>query len=249
MTESELSISDVKPYEKNGKKHPESQIKALYAVVKKFGWRQSSLVNQKGVLIVGHGRFITWEKYKDELPPIWIMDDRGRTVHGAPATEPMTDEEAMAYRIADNKLNESEWNMEIVIGELKGLSVDLLDLTGFSADLVLESAEDDIPEVPKVPKTRAGEIFKLGNHRLMCGDSTKREDVEKLMGGMRADILVTDPPYNVDYTGKTKDALKIENDSKTNDEFCRFLSLSAQCRQRNETWCRILYLACRFGGL
>jgi hypothetical protein len=79
------------------------------------------IVNQEGVIVVGHGRYATWQKYKDELKPIWVMDDMGNTLHGAPETTPLTKEQETAYRLADNKLNESEWDMSLVIEELKGL--------------------------------------------------------------------------------------------------------------------------------
>lgn len=171
---------------------------------------------------------MTWEKYKEKLKPIWIIDDMGRTIHGAPETTPMTKEQEMAYRLADNKLNESPWDNGLVLEDLKALALANynVELTGFSVDLVLEKkdGEDDVPEAPKEPRAKLGDLFKLGEHRLLCGDSTNAEDVSRLMAGTEADILITDPPYNVDYTGKTKDALKIGNDNKTDEEFCSFLS-------------------------
>ena len=182
-----MQIEDIKPYPNNAKKHPDKQLKQLYAIVKRVGWRQPALVNQKGVLIAGHGRFMTWEKYKAELKPIWIIDDMGRTVYGEPETTPMTPEEEKAYRLADNKLNESEWDMKFVLDDLKELVAANfnIDLTGFNTDLILdeEDGEDDIPEVPAEPKSKHGEIYQLGDHRLMCGDSTDPVSMSKLMGG------------------------------------------------------------------
>ena len=104
-------------------------------------------------------------------------------------------------------------------------------MTGFDFDWGLpeeetkEVEEDEVPEVDETqpPVTKLGDVWKLGRHRLMCGDSTSTECAQKLMGGLQADLLLTDPPYGVDYTGKTKDALKIENDAKSDDDFIAFL--------------------------
>jgi hypothetical protein len=111
---------------------------------------------------------------------------------------------AKAYRLADNKLNESDWEMELVIEELKELDEDILELTGFDKDLIAEIEEDEFDaeeEYKKIkkPKAKLGDVYELGEHRLMCGDSAKSEDVEKLMGGKKGRMIFTDPPYNVDY--------------------------------------------------
>jgi DNA modification methylase len=199
-------IMEIRPYSKNAKKHPEKQIKQLAAIIKEVGWRQPVIVNQEGVIVVGHGRYITWQKYKDVLKPVWVMDDMGNTLHGAPETTPLTKEQETAYRLADNKLNESEWDMPLVIEELKGMSEPMLELTGFDKDLILEPDEkdDDIPEnVP--PKAKLGDLWALGEHRVLCGDSTDLPTVERLMDGKKADMVFTDPPYgmklNADYSG------------------------------------------------
>lgn len=222
-----MKLSEIKPYPKNAKKHPASQIKALANIVMEVGWRQPVLVNQQGVIIVGHGRFITWQKYESELKPIWIMDDKGNTIHGEPETTPMTAEQETAYRLADNKLNESDWDNSLVIEELRGLDADgfNIELTGFDRDLLLEKdpKDDEIPDdAPSVAKV--GDIWQLGDHRVMCGDSTKLDQVQELMGGVLVDMFLTDPPYNVNYEGKTKDALKIKNDSMADEAFRTFIS-------------------------
>ena len=102
-----------------------------------------------------------------------------------------------------------------------------IDMSGFGFDLTEEEEaeiiEDEVPEPPAEPKAKLGNIYQLGRHRLMCGDSTSKADVEKLMNGVKADMLLTDPPYNVDYEGKTKDKLKIENDKMENSNFRQFL--------------------------
>ncbi len=191
-----LLFDNIKPYLSNAKKHPKKQIAQLADIVEKVGWRQPVLVNQGGVIVVGHGRWITWQEHKKRLKPVWVMDDKGNTIHGEAEKIPLTKSQEKAYRLADNKLNESEWDMKLVVVELKGLSAEMLDLSGFDKDLILEPDEKDdvIPEnVPSVAKL--GHMWALGRHRLLCGDSTKIKDVERLMDGKKADMVFTDPPY------------------------------------------------------
>ena len=198
-----MKIEDVRPYPNNAKVHTNAQLVQLAKIVKEVGWRQPVVVNQSGMIIIGHGRYFTYQKYSKEyaLDPIWIMDDAGVTIHGGPATMPMTEEQERAYRLADNKLNESDWDMQLVIQELKVLSLPMLDLTGFDRMLILDNDEKDdiVPEnVPTRAKT--GDIWALGRHRVMCGDSTKKEDVERLMEDSKASkarLLFTSPPYNM----------------------------------------------------
>lgn len=223
-----LNINDIKPYEKNAKKHPESQLLALANIVQEVGWRQPALIDQKGILVVGHGRLETYLKYKDshELKPIWIIDDKGKTVHGEPESTPLTEDQAKAYRLADNKLNESDWDMNLVIEDLKDLNGDMIDLTGFDRSLILEDDknEDDVPEEPKEAKTKLGDIYEINGHKIMCGNSTKIEDMAKLMSEQKADMVFTDPPYIVDYSGSEKNTSeKITNDKMDNKEFLQFL--------------------------
>ena len=174
------------PYEKNAKKHPDKQLLQIAKSIKEFGWRQPIVVDKNDTIIVGHGRWFAWQKFGKELDlkEPWIEK-----------AEDLTEEQVKAYRLADNKLNESEWDMDLVLPELRGLSDEMLDLTGFDRDLLIEPDEkDDI--VPENAATRAklGDVWALGRHRVMCGDSTKKEDVEKLMDGKKADCVVTDPP-------------------------------------------------------
>jgi hypothetical protein len=137
----------------------------------------------------------------------------------------LTEEQAKAYRLADNKLNESDWDMDLVLEDLKDLSEELVELTGFDTDLLIEpdDADDAVPETPTEPQTELGDLYELGNHRVICGDSTDLDVVLKVMGEYKADMYLTDPPYNVAYEGKTKDALTIENDSMSDDAFRQFL--------------------------
>lgn len=204
---------DIKPYPKNAKKHPKKQIEQIAESIKEFGLNQPIVVDKDGVIIVGHGRYEALQYLG--LP---IKDEYIKVVD-------LTPQQAKAYRLADNKLNESDWEMDLVIEELKELDPFYFDLTGFDADLLLEPEEADnsVPDAPDVPKSKLGDIYQLGKHRVLCGDSTKVEEAEKLMDGVHADMWVTDPPYNVDYTGKTKDSLKIENDKMDDPGFRQFL--------------------------
>jgi len=170
------------------------------------------VVDKDKTIIVGHGRYEASKLLGLKDVPVEIVN--------------LTKEQANTYRLADNKLNESDWDMDLVIEVLKGLSESMIDLTGFDKDLIIEPDEkdDEVPDVPKEAKAKLGETYQLGKHRIMCGDSTKMEDVEKLMDGKKADMVFTDPPYNVNYSGKGKETSNtIENDSMSEEAFNEFL--------------------------
>ena len=187
----------ITPYSLNAKKHPKKQIEQVANSIKEFGMNQPIVVDKFGVIIVGHGRYeacksLGWSE-EEIFKHVKIVD--------------LTEEQAKAYRLADNKLNESDWDMNLVVEELKGLSNEMLELTGFDSDLIIEPDEkdDEVPEIPEEPQSQLGDLYELGNHRVLCGDSTKLEDVERLMDGKKADMVFTDPPYgmklNADYSG------------------------------------------------
>jgi len=211
-----MKIDDIKPYSKNAKKHTTKQIKQVADSIKEFGFNQPIVVDKKGVIIVGHGRYEASKLLKLKEVPIKVVD--------------LTEEQAKSYRLADNKLNESEWDKNLILEELEGLSMPMLDLTGFSRDLILqeEDSDDDIPDIPRKAKAKYGEIYQLGQHRIMCGDATKDEDFKKLMEEEISDMVFTDPPYNVDYQGGmgTHEKNKREgimNDKMSDDDFRYFL--------------------------
>jgi hypothetical protein len=141
---------EIKHYEKNTKKHSDKQLEQLGKIIKEIGWRQPILVNQKGVIVTGHGRFMTYQKYgeKLKLKEPWVMDDKGKTIMGAPDPHPLTKDQEKAYRIADNKVNESDWNMDLVISELKGLDMDLVSIAGFD----LSKISDEFADLGKLNK-------------------------------------------------------------------------------------------------
>ncbi len=203
-----MNIEAIKPYPKNAKKHPNKQVEQIAASIKEFGFNQPIVVDSNNVVIVGHGRLEAAILLGLKEVPTITVD--------------LTEDQAKAYRLADNKLNESDWDMNLVIEELKGLSEPMFELTGFDKDLILESDEkDDIVPENSPPVAKTGDLWALGRHRLYCGDSTNIEAVKALMGDMKADMVFTDPPYNVNYEGST--GLKIENDNKSDTEFYKFL--------------------------
>lgn len=210
-----MNIDELLPYQRNQKDHPEEQVRNLANSLRRFGWRQPVVIDERNVIVIGHGRVLGAKMLGlTEVPVVSAAD--------------LTEDEIRELRIIDNKTNESTWN-EYFQEDVQELSFEGFDFPDFDAitgggstshDIVEDEYDEELPEEPKAVR---GEIYQLGRHRLMCGDSTSIDDIEKLMGGKLADLLLTDPPYNVDYTGKTKDALKIENDVQDNDSFRQFL--------------------------
>lgn len=210
----EMKIGDIIPYEKNPRKNDEA-VKYVAESIKQFGFKVPIVIDKNNVIVAGHTRYKASKKLGLKEVPCIVADD-------------LTEEQIKAYRLADNKVAElAEWDFDLLGEELDGiLDIDMCDF-GFEAledEEEAEVVEDDFEvELPEEPRAKLGDVYQLGNHRLMCGDSTSITDVEKLMGGDLADMLLTDPPYNVDYEGKTKDKLKIENDKMDNDNFRQFL--------------------------
>lgn len=219
-------INELKPYENNSRTHDESQIKQISESIKEYGWTNSVLIDEKGIIIAGHGRVEAGKKLDIKEVPCIVLSG-------------LTEAQKKAYVIADNKMAlNAGWNEELLKTELENLKeLDFdLELTGFNIDELdelfkedeeeQEIIEDDFDiEPPEEPKAKLGDIYQLGNHRLMCGDSTKEEDVAKLMNGNKADMVFTDPPYNIAYSG-IKDKRTIENDKMSDEDFVEFLEKS-----------------------
>jgi len=218
------SIKSITPYARNSRTHSDEQVAQIAASIKEWGFTTPILIDTDGEIIAGHGRLLAAQRLGLEEVP--TMTAKG-----------WSEAQKRAYVIADNKLAlNAGWNDEMLKIELDGLKeLDFdLDLVGFSDDELAKllqepekeglTDEDDVPEAPEKPITVEGDVWVLGNHRLMCGDSTSIEALEKLCEGQLVDMWLTDPPYNVAYEGKTKDALTIENDAMGNDDFRQFLS-------------------------
>lgn len=213
------------PYEKNARTHDAAQVAKIAASMLEFGFTNPILVDSKDGIIAGHGRLMAAKEVGLAEVPVIVLDH-------------LSDAQRRAYVLADNKLAMlSDWDEGLLASELADLQGDGfdLDVIGFTDEELAElldepeveqspsGDEDAVPEPPVEPVTVLGDVWLLGKHRLMCGDSTSLGAVEVLMAGCRADMLLTDPPYNVAYEGKTRAALKIENDSKDDGEFRQFL--------------------------
>ena len=212
---------DLKPYEGNPRLN-DAGVEAVAKSIQAYGFRQPIVIDPQGVIIVGHTRHKAALKLGLERVPVHVA-------------EGLSEAQVRAYPIADNQTATlSSWDDDKLTAELMELAQQDfdLDLTGFSADEIASYIEgppaegltdpDAVPEAPPAI-TQPGDLWLLGEHRLLCGDSTKAEDVARLMNGQMADLWLSDPPYNVAYTGKTKDALTIENDSMGGAEFRAFL--------------------------
>lgn len=215
-------IEDLKENPQNPNTHPASQIELLAEIIKKTGWRAPITVsNLSGYIVKGHGRLQAAKKAGFKNVPVEYQNFKD-------------EEEEMAALLADNKLAElAEIDTEKLTEIFKDYEFEEIKLTGYSQEEfdelvdVFEEAEllGDVDEVPEEVETRCklGDVWQLGNHRLMCGDSTIITDVEKLMDGMKVDLFLTDPPYNVNYEGGTSEKLKIQNDNMGDSQFRQFL--------------------------
>jgi len=192
-----VSVSSLIPYARNSRTHTEAQVGQIAASIKEFGFLNPIIVDGESGIIAGHGRVLAMQKLG--LADVPVID-----------ASHLTDVQRRAYVIADNKLAlNADWDSEMLRVELDELGKDGFDieLTGFSldeiADLQIEEVpegltdEDAVPEAPDEPLTVEGDVWVLGNHRLMCGDSTSIDAVEKLMDGQKADVIYTDPPYGM----------------------------------------------------
>lgn len=231
------SISTLIPYARNSRTHSDEQIAQIAASIKEFGWTNPILVDGDNGIIAGHGRLSAARKLgHDEVPVIELKD--------------LTETQRKAYIIADNRLAlNAGWDNEMLTIELNDLLADgfALELLGFDPkeiDALLEpevveglTDEDAVPDVPEEPKTKLGDIYQLGNHRLICGDSSSQNDVDKVLDGDRPDMIFTDPPYNIDYQGVSDKRDKIKNDKMEDSAFVDFL---------NQTLygCETMYVCC-----
>ena len=227
-------VEELIPYVNNSRKHSDQQVAQIAASIKEFGWTNPILVDNEKGIIAGHGRLMAARKLKmDDVPTIELSH--------------LSEAQKKALVIADNKLAlNADWDTQILsleLSELQDIGFDL-DILGFDANelsALLEpeeveglTDEDAVPEVPEEPKTKLGDIYQLGNHRLMCGDSTSIDDIERLCDGQLVDMWLTDPPYNVALgmnetpeqakkRNRRTDGLVVKNDKMEDEEFRQFL--------------------------
>lgn len=199
-------IDQIQPYERNPRQN-DAAVDAVAASLREFGFRQPIVVDEEGVIIVGHTRWLAAQKLGLEKVPVHVATD-------------LTPEQIRAYRIADNKTGElATWDGELLaleLGELQTADFDL-GLLGFSGDELTKwlgedvqeglTDPDQIPEPPDEPMTQPGDLITLGNHRLLCGDSSDPEQVDRLLGGAAVHLINTDPPYNVRVEPRSNNAI------------------------------------------
>lgn len=215
----DVPINSITPYENNAR-HNDEAVDAVAASIRDFGFQVPIIVDVDNVIITGHTRLKAAQKIGLETVPVIVADN-------------LSPKEVKAFRLADNKTGElATWDEGILREELAELATFDIDVTEYGFELEdlnvieeTEAVEDEDFDVtpPEEPASKVGQIYQLGRHRLMVGDSTNQEHVSKLMNGEKADLLITDPPYNVAYEGKTKDALKIQNDKSDSATFHAFL--------------------------
>jgi DNA modification methylase len=212
------AIEELIPYARNSRTHSDAQVAQIAASIKEWGWTMPILVDEAGGIIAGHGRLMAARSLGHTEVPVVVASG-------------WTDAKKRAYVIADNKLAlNAGWDNEMLaleLEELKNAEYEI-ELIGFSADEIAEllnqeetteglTDEDAVPDVPVEPKTKPGDIYQLGRHRLMCGDSTSIDAVEKLMGGVVIDLIHTDPPYGINEKGMRDDRGGLTTNSKLPD--------------------------------
>ncbi len=261
----QVPTSDLIPYARNARTHSDAQVAQIAGSIQEFGFCNPVLIDKANGIIAGHGRVRAADLLKLQTVPCIRLDH-------------LTDAQKRAYILADNRIAlSSGWDEAMLANELQDLHADEIDLglTGFDADelskmLGLEEldnekngevVEDEVPEPPADPITKPGNLWILGEHRLLCGDSTNAEDVARLMAGAKADLCFTSPPYNskdggykTDYSGKTKKFYNHQCDDRTEDEWVEFcnnvLSIASSHLESEDSpviW-NVMYTAnCRSG--
>jgi len=239
-----LEVSKLIPYARNSRTHSEEQVIQIAGSIQEFGFTNPVLIGTDNDIIAGHGRVMAAKKLGiSKVPCI-------RLGH-------LSDAQKKAYIIADNKLAlNAGWDEELLAIELTELNEGEFDLglTGFSEEEIAEllnqeeveglTDEDEAPEPEENPVTVEGDVWLLGRHRLMCGDSTSIDSVNNLMNGQKIDMVFTDPPYNINYQGVKDKRDKIKNDKMADEDFLQFLRDSLM-------GCETMYVCCswQYAGL
>ena len=190
-------VSELIPYARNARTHSDAQVRQIAASIEEWGWTNPILIDEKSTIIAGHGRVMAADKLGLKDVPVMVASG-------------WSEAQKKAYVLADNQLAlNAGWDTEMLSLELKDLEGEFdLDLIGFGEDflagLLIDGTEgltdpDEVPEAPEEPQAKLGDVYKLGKHRLVCGDSTSADSVQKIMGDEFADLVFTDPPYGVEY--------------------------------------------------
>ena len=203
-----MKISELNPYINNPRKNDKA-VGPVMASIREFGFKVPITIDKNNIVVTGHTRLKAAAKLGMMEVPVIILDD-------------LTDDQVKAFRLADNKTSEfAEWDFEALAIELRDIQLNMDDFKFEMTEVFTEIEEDNFDVIlPKNPISKYGDIYQLGKHRLMCGDSTLYGDVSQLIGDSVIDMIFTDPPYNVDYEGK---AGKIQNDKQSDESFYNFL--------------------------
>ena len=224
-----IDINKLVPYERNAKLHPVEQIEQIKKSISEFGNNDPIAIDEDNIIIEGHGRYTALKELGYKKAECIILSG-------------LSEEQKKAYRIAHNQLTmNTDWDMDLLKEELTKISLDMSDL-GFDEEL-LNSIEDEYTEVHEdnfdleealeeidEPKSKSGDIYQLGNHVLMCGDSTSFIDLNLLLDGEEVDLFLTDPPYNINISNSQ--GMTIENDNMNKEKFVKFLSEAFKCADR-----------------
>ena len=216
-----VKIADLLEYKNNAKEHPQWQIEQIVESIEKFGFNDPIAIDENNTIIEGHGR-------------LYALQEMGAEEVECIRLSHLGENEKKAYILAHNKLTmNTEFDADLLaqeLGEIEGIDMSSF---GFLMDPLIEVVEDDFDDEAAIeqpePIAKLGDVYQLGEHFLMCGDSTDFIAVKKLCGEALMDLLVTDPPYNVAYEGKTEDALTIENDNMDDAKFREFLKAAFAC--------------------
>ena len=212
MNVREIKIEEIIPDENNPRNNDDA-VESVANSIREFGFKQPLVLDKDNVIVIGHTRFKASKQLGLEKVPCIYADD-------------LTDDQIKALRLADNKTGEiATWDFDKLEIEFEDIDLDLEPFGFEFLDETDEIIEDEVPDIPDEPKSQIGEIFRLGDHYLMCGDSTSKEDIDKLLNGAKIDLVCTDPPYNMDYQGagggdKRKRML---NDNMREDKFYEFI--------------------------
>ncbi|QTN29643.1 site-specific DNA-methyltransferase [Rhodoferax sp. AJA081-3] len=212
-------VAKLIPYARNARTHSDEQVAQIAASIAEFGFTNPILVGADGVIVAGHGRVAAAQKLAMAMVPVVVLEHLSST-------------QRRALVIADNRIAENAgWDETMLRVEMEALQLDDFDmsLTGFDADALAElmaggggdesgnTDDDDVPEVLETAISRAGDVWLLGPHRLLCGDSTLAESYAQLLQGEEVDMVFTDPPYNVNYANTAKDKMRGKNRAILND--------------------------------